>query len=322
MTDPGALNIEFDAPIYAWNQSQGRQWIRIYGVGLPMISQSSNLNGANFQLSAGMQAGLPLATAAKGQAGVILQGVVFQGFANWQGTLQTLELVVNPSADSVGNIGFNWPAGTPLSQAIQVTCAQAFSPPNSLTKYTPNVNIGSNLVRADTQGGIYPNLYAFAGYLNEISKKTGASVYGDSYPGVMVTITGNTINFYDMKGDAKPKVIELAFQDLIGQPTWINAAQVSFSTVLRSDISPGMIVQFPPGLNTPFVLTSAAAATGTLNAPASDKTSFQGKFFINDCHHNATFRQCDAESWNTTYTASAPPSFASTTAAAVATGFG
>src|SRR5580658_1040654 len=51
-TDPGALNIELNFPSYRFFQSEGRQWIRIWGVGKPMIGQASNLNGANFQLSA------------------------------------------------------------------------------------------------------------------------------------------------------------------------------------------------------------------------------------------------------------------------------
>lgn len=303
LTDPNALNVEFDAPVSAWNQSQGRQWIRIWGVGLPMIGQAANLNGANFTLSAGMQAGLPLATATKGQAGVIMQGVIFQAFGNWEGTNQTLELVTNPGADNVGNIGFNWPAGTSLSQAITVSLAQAFSPPNSLVKYTPNVNIGANLMRADTQGGTYKNLYQFASYLNEISVDTGTPVYGTSYAGVSLSIVGNTINVYDGQGAQPAKVIPLAFQDLIGQPTWISATQVSFKTVLRSDIGLGMQVKFPAGIASPYALTSAGAATP--NAPVSSKTAFQGNFVVNDAHQYANFRQPDAESWNTTFTASA-----------------
>jgi hypothetical protein len=303
MTDPGALNIEADMPVSAWNQSQGRQWIRVWGIGLPMLAYAANLNGANVTLSAGMQAGLPLATATKGQAGVILQGTVFQSFGNWQGTEQTLELVTNPSAESVGNIGFNWPAGTSLSQAITVSLAQAFSPPNSPVKYTPNVNIGANLMRADTQPGTYPNLYAFASYLNEISLQTGRQIYGNSYAGVQINIVGNTINVYDGQGAQPAKVIQLAFQDLIGQPTWISATQVSFKTVLRSDIGLGMQVKFPPSIASPYALTSAGAATP--NAPVSNKISFQKPFIVNDAHHYMNARQPDAESWNTTFTASA-----------------
>lgn len=296
MNDPGALNIECDMPVSAWNQSQGRQWIRIWGVGLPMIGQPANLNGANFSLSAGMKPGLPLATAAAPQAGLILQGIIFQAFGNWEGVNQTLELVTNPGADGAGNIGFNWPAGTALSQAILVTLAQAFP------KYTANVNIGANLVLAGTQPGTYPNLYAFASYLNEISLQAGTPVYGESYAGVSINIVGNTIYAYDGQGAQPAKVVNIAFQDLIGQVTWISATQVSFKTVLRSDIGLGMQIKFPAGIGPPYALTSAGAATP--NAPVSSKTAFQGNFVVNDAHHYMNARQPDAESWNTTFTAS------------------
>ena len=206
-------------------------------------------------------------------------------------------------AQSISNIGFNWPAGANLSQAILLSIAQAFSPPNSLTKYTPNVNIGSNLKKADTQGGIYRNLASFASYLNEVSKQVGTPVYGDNYSGVQVTITGNRIDVFDGQGTQAPKLIQLAFQDLIGQPTWISPTQVSFGTVLRSDIACGMVVLFPQGIGAPYALTSTGAATGSPNAPASDKTSFQGQFYVNEVHHWANFRQPDGESWKTAFVA-------------------
>jgi hypothetical protein len=113
---------------------------------------------------------------------------------------------------------------------------------------------------------------------------------------------GNTISVYDGQGPTPAKVVPLAFQDLIGQPTWISASQVSFKTVLRSDIGLGMQVKFPQGIVAPYALTSASAATP--NAPVSSKTAFQGNFVVTEIHHFACFRQADAESWNTTYTAS------------------
>jgi hypothetical protein len=296
-TDMGALNVEFDFPIYAWHQSQGKQWIRIWGVGLSMIGQAANLNGANFSLSAGMKPGLPLATAAANQAGLILQGVVFQAFGNWEGVNQTLELVVNPGAGDVANIYWNWPKNTPLSAAIATTLAQAFPQyPN------PTINIGSNLLLPYTETGHYPDLPSFADYLNRISIKAGTAAYGKDYAGVQVVVLGNSIQVTDDKGVQPAKVIALAFQDLIGQPTWIAPNQVSFKTVLRADIGISMQVKFPLGIGSPYALTSAGAATP--GAPVSSKTAFQGSFVINDVHHFAAFRQADAESWNTTYTAS------------------
>jgi hypothetical protein len=292
-TLPGALNIEFDFPVYPFATPQGQSIIRIWGVGLQMISQSSDLNGQNFQLYAGMQKGLPLANPAQG--GLIAQGQIFQAFGNWQGTNQTLDLIVNPGAASSNqDISFAWAANTPLSGAIQTTLAQAFP------KYPkPKINIGSSLKLPNTESGHYDNLGQWADYIKQISKKVGMPIYGKDYQGVDIIVSGSTINVYD--GTVTPKVINLEFQDLIGQPTWIGPATVSFKCVLRADISVGMRVKFPKGIGAPFALTSAAAAAP--NAPASSKTAFQGAFTVNDAHHFANFRQADADSWNTTYTA-------------------
>lgn len=292
-TDMGALNLEFDCPIYAYHQSQGKQWIRIWGIGLPMIGQAFNLNGANFSLSAGMKPGLPLATAAAPQAGILLQGMVFQAFGNWEGVNQTLELVVNPSASDISNISWNWPANTPMGGAISTTLAQAFP------TYTATVSVGAELVLPNTDPGIYTSLPAFASYLNQISLKVGQVAYGKPYPGVQITVAGNTIAVFDGKGLTAAKVVPLAFQDLIGQPTWISATQISFKTVLRSDIAVGMEVTLPRGIAAPYALTSVAAATP--NAPVSSRTAFQGTFVVTEVHHFANFRQPDAESWNTSF---------------------
>lgn len=294
-TLPGALNIEFDFPVYPFATPQGQSFIRVWGIGLPMIGQASNLNAQNFKLYAGMQKGLPLANPA--QAGLIAQGTVFQAFGNWQGVNQTLDLIVNPGAASSGDqdISFSWNQNTQLSGALQTTLAQAFP------DYSANVNIGSNLQLPNTEPGHYDSLAQFADYIQQISLRIGTPIYGVNYLGVQLSIKGSTINVYDGQGSTQPTVTSLAFQDLIGQPTWIKPATVSFATVLRSDISVGDQIKFPQGISSPYALTQQAAAAP--NAPASSKTAFQGTFTVTEVHHNANFRQADAESWVTNYTA-------------------
>jgi hypothetical protein len=93
-------------------------------------------------------------------------------------------------------------------------------------------------------------MYAFASYLNGITQKIGRQLYGKSYPGVSISALGNTLYIYD--GTAPSDAIALQFQDLIGQPTWISAAQVSFKTVLRSDITIGANVKFPKASRRPM----------------------------------------------------------------------
>ena len=294
-TIPGALNVEFDLPVTPWHTPQGGSIIRVWGVGLQMIGQAANLNGSNFQLYAGMQKGLPLANPA--QAGLIAQGSVYQAFGNWQGPNQTLDLICNPSGIAPTNgISWQWSPGQTLATALQVTLTQAFP------TYKQNINISSSLQPPNgaVQSGSYDTLDAFAQYLNELTQDLGAQVTGNpDYSGVQIAIDGMTIQVYD--DTAPQKTVQLDFQDLIGQPTWIGPATITFKTVLRADINVGDQIKFPTGVVLPYALTSSAAAAP--GAPARAKSVFQGTFVVNEVHHYANFRQPDADSWNTTFTA-------------------
>lgn len=293
-TIPGALNIELDMPVVAFDSPQGNGMVRIWGVGLQMIGQASDLNGANITISAGMQKGLPLANPA--QAGIIVQGSIYQAFGNWQGVNQTLDLVIQASDLTPPNgIWFSWTSDNSLEGTIFTTLQQAFP------GYKAKVEIAANLQppNGGDQPGIYQSLSQFCGHLQEITEKAGQAVYGEGYPGVQVTIVGNTIKVFDGTQEQTP--VQIAFQDLIGQPTWINPGEVNFKTVLRSDIAVDTQIKFPQGIVAPFALTSAAAAAP--NSPARNKTVFQGVFSVKEVHHFANFRQPDADSWNTTFVA-------------------
>jgi hypothetical protein len=219
---------------------------------------------------------------------------VYQGYGNWQGNDQTLDLIFNPGALSTEqNISFNWPAGSQLSYALAATLSQAFP------GYKQNIKIG-NLVLSNTETGQYTNIWQFGSYLTEITQSRGAGLYGPNYAGVQITVTGNTVTAYD--GTSPPPVKMLAFNDLIGQPTWIGALTISFKTVLRSDLAPGSQIKFPPGIQGPYVGTAPAAATP--NSPAAHKATFQGNFIINETHHFMNLRQSDGDSWCTAFTAS------------------
>jgi hypothetical protein len=291
---PGALNIELDMPVVAFNAPQGNGLIRIWGVGLEMIGQAADLNGAKFTLSAGMKRGLPLANPA--QSGLIVQGQIYQAFGNWQGINQTLDLIIQSSDLSPPNgISFSWDTDTDFKTALGAALSQAFP------DYEQDIKVSDSLKPpfGQNQNGTYESLSQFCGYLIDLTQRAGQSVYGDTYPGVQITIVGDTIRVFD--ATQPPKAIQLAFQDLIGQPTWINPGQVSFKAVLRSDIGVGSQVKFPQGIFSPYVLTSAAAAAP--NAPSRNRSVFQGAFIVSEVHHFANFRQPDADSWNTTFTA-------------------
>jgi hypothetical protein len=292
-TDPGALNIEFDLPITPQHTPQGQHYIRIWGVGLPMLSQASNLNGMSFVLSAGMKPGLPLATAAAPQAGILVEGEIYQSFGNWQGVNQTLDLIVQGSSFVPEHgIAFNWPANTPLAPALSATLYQGFP------AYKQNINISAPLLQNAPEWGAYPSLSTFSQYLQVRTQAMGAKSTGNAnYPGVQILAVNASKTIYVF--DNSYKTVQVAFQDLIGQPTWMGPGTVSFKTVMRSDIAIYNQIQFPPGVMAPFVLTSTNASG--IGAQSSSKTAFQGLFSVNEVHHYGNFRQPDGESWNTTF---------------------
>lgn len=290
--NPNALAIYFDFPVLPFNTPQGQAIVRIEGVGLAMIGQAANLNGSNFKLQAGMWQGMPLAKPQ--QRGLIAQGMIFQAFGNWQGTSQTLDLICYPGAAAAVKIPFSWPKGTPLQPAIVAALYAAFP------KYPkPDILISPNLVAPADQKGTYLSLTDFADYLNSFTIPLGAAIYGDSYAGVQISLSGMTFQVRD--GTVLPPAKQLDFEDLIGQPTWIEPAKINFKCTLRADLAVFDQVQFPVGVVQPFVLT-ASSAVGP-NAPAADKSAFQGRFLITSVRHLANSRQPDYDSWATVYDA-------------------
>lgn len=280
-TIPGALNIEIDIWQAPQNVPTGASYVRIWGISLQEIGQASNLNGANVSIFAGMQAGLPLANPA--EAGLIVRGMVFQAFGNWINTDMTLDLILQPSigtTEAPKNIVINWKAGTPLSQAIAQTLSTAFP------GVKQNINISPNLVLSHDAPGYYQTAAQFADYVRRVS----VDIVGGNYQGVNIVFDGTSFSVYD--GTATPPTPkQIAFQDMIGQPTWIYAPFIQVKSVMRGDLHVGDYITLPPSI----VTTTAAAQSSLLNL----KANFQGTFQINSLHHVGNFRQPDAASWVT-----------------------
>lgn len=304
--DPGALNIEFDIPVAPYHTPQGNPIIKVWGVGLGMISQVSNLNpnpsagtaGANFVLSAGMSKGLPLANPK--QAGVIARGQIFQAFGNWQGVNQTLELICQAGGLTPKNgVSFAWWPGMTLEETLQISFSQAFP------QYKQSISVSPNLIQSQgevPECGFYEDMATFAQFVRERTLDLGISVTGnDHYAGVSIVIDPSVSTIYATDGTQPTVPILLEFQDLVGQPTWIGPNTVSFKTVMRADIMVRNKVKFPVGVQSPYALTSAAAAAP--GAMASSKTAFQGTFLVTRAQHFANFRQPDADSWVTAFEA-------------------
>ena len=305
VVDPGALDINFDIPVTQLATPKGGFRIKISGPGLQMLGQANQLAGMHFSLSAGMSAGLPLANPV--QAGVIALGNILASYGNWQGSNQTLDLLVNPGAPQnlFGTpVSFQWFAGVPLSDAISATLNAAF-PGFKIQVYILN----ENFTLPNDEAGLYQNLAQFASYLTELTKTIGSQTH-QNYSGVQITYSGSTIIVYDgtvtNAGPAKSPVA-LEFQDLVGQPTWIAPTQVQFNTVLRGNIGVGNTVKFPSAILAPYALTSPAAAAPGNSTPVNNKIAFQGTFLVKSVEHFGSFRDPDADSWVTSFVATSPP---------------
>lgn len=278
-TNPSALNVEYDIPVSMYAAPDGQALVRIWGLSLK--DNSFNLNDAQVSVYGGMATGLPLANPK--QAGLLVKGQVLQGYGNWIGTDQTVDLILSPSTGSVDeplNITFNWMAGTPMAQAVTTTLKTAF--PGII----PTVNISSKLVLPHDSSGYYHSLAEFSEMLREFSQ----SIIGGTYRGVDVAFDGSRIDVLD--GTVQPTAKAISFQDLIGQPTWIEPQTIQIKTVMRADIRLGDSVSLPASL---------ATTTQQTFIRFQDKTTFSGNYQVQRVHHYGNFRQPDAASWNTTF---------------------
>lgn len=295
---PGALNVEIDAPVSTFASPAGSATVRIWGISLQELEQSFDLNNMNVAVYGGFQKGLPLAN--PGQYGLLVQGYVYQALGNYIGTDQTIDLILNPGMSPLtgappgtgtsaapANIVLNWPAGVPFSQALMSTLSTAFP------GYQLDVSISKRIVLPNDEWAVFQTLTQFAQYAKEMS----ISVVGGDYTGVDIVMDGNTITAFD--ATTTPDVKQIAFQDMIGQPTWYDPATVQVKFAMRGDLSIGDMIQFPK---------AQVTSSGGSNAPqVNAKATFAGQFMINYMRHVGNFRQGDAASWVTIVNASSTP---------------
>lgn len=279
-SDPNALHVELDiiAAIYA--TPIGGSSVRIWGVPITVVSQARDFNGKRIRVFAGMKKGLPLANPA--QAGLLVEGVVMQAFGNWIGSAMTLDLVIMPSigtATDPKNIPLFWPAGEPLTEPLRSALQIAF--PNQAV----TVSINGAIVQDRDEAAVYETLPQFASWLKD---KTRALIGGD-YPGVDIVTIGDAVRAYDNTAPSAAK--QIAFNDLVGQPTCIEPFKVQMTTVMRADISVGDYVRLPPAQ-----ITTTPQALSQYR----DNSIFQGEFQVQLVRHVGAFRTPDALAWITT----------------------
>ena len=287
--DPGALDCELDIQQSAFDTPVGGSFVRLYGVPLAQIVQSANLNHpspnqTNIDVYVGMAAGLPLANPA--EQGLVVHGTVFPAFGNWIGTAMTLDLILSAyqgGAEHPVNIVHNQPAGMSLGTAVQNALSTAF--PGS----TPTIAVSPNLILPNTEIGIYGTLAQYAGYVRALSQKIMGNT--STYQGVRIGQQGKATLVTDgTQTSSTTKAI--AFQDLIGQPTWYGLNQVSLKTVMRGDIAFGSTVTLP----------NTIATVQAQSAPQFRQNSgFQGQFFVSKIRHMGRFRQPTGEAWVTVF---------------------
>lgn len=279
--DPNALNIELDIPVAAFATPLGGAYVRVWGVSLEQISQAADFNGAPIKIFGGMKAGLPLANPA--QSGLLVRGTVWQAFGNWVGTSMSLDLIIvadgGGAPDEIKNIVWNWTKGTVMSEAIAETLKTA------APDVAQSINIADQLVLTEDDAGQYDSFAAFAQHVKSTSKK----IIGGTYAGVDILLSDKTFTVYD--GTAPPQPKQISFNDLIGQPTWIQPNTIQLNCVLRADIKVGDLIKMPVTR-----VTDTQAALSRYR----DKSAFQGAFFVGLVRHVGNFRQPDATSWITT----------------------
>lgn len=304
--DPGALQIEMVLEIATEKTGTTNSFVKIWGVSLEQISQAQNLNpvdnssggtqkSKNIVIYGGMGKGLPLA---KPQlAGKLLEGQIIQAFGNWTGVNMTLDLIVAPgvvpaASPAQPNIIFNYKAGQDLATAIKNTLDTAFPQLSSLIK------IGKNLVLNYDQPGFFGTLSQFAEYINGLSK---AIQTAPGYRGVEMSVNEKTITVFD--GSAAALAKEIKFDDLVGQPTWIEPGLIQVQCVMRSDIKMGDFIKLPPTL----VTTQSASLTGFARLKQglvfSGTLNVTGKYI----RHVGNYKSPQGEAWSTYLTCAPTP---------------
>lgn len=277
--------IEFDIQKSGLSTPIGASLIRVWGVSVTDIRQAqTSLFNLPITMDAGMSKGLPLANPA--QAGRVLDGVITNPFGNWQGTELSLDLLITANIGSIAspkNITLAWNKGIKLSVALYFCLKTAF-PDSKIT-----INISDALVASTTNTGFFSSLTQLASKLNDVSK---TMIKTSGYAGVEITQRTGEIIVYDgavTGSESAAKTITLAFSDMIGQPTWIEAAKIMVKLVLRADINIGDYIIFPKG----------AIASNTTSAYAAyrSESAFQGKFMVTACRLLGNSRQPDANSW-------------------------
>ena len=283
-TDLGALQVQFDVPIYGLAQPASATSVKVWGVDLYTISQAKNFADKTIKVYAGFQSGLPLANLAlqSGHTGLIFQGTIYQAFGNWVGVNQWLELMILPTDLPIAattNIAFQWSPGQSIQSALNTTLTTAFG-----SGYKITFAISANLATTEVVTHTSDTLTAFAQYIEQLTQP----IVGKNYTGVQIYPQPNALLVFDNTQPLTTKTIY--YTDMIGQPTWVDVNTIQATLSMRADLSPGMTLTLPVSQ-----VVSESGVVNRFNNPAA----FQGSFTIQSVRHIGDFRQPDAMAWIT-----------------------
>ncbi|HDL7800447.1 TPA: hypothetical protein PXP53_003446 [Yersinia enterocolitica] len=294
---PGCgLHIEFDIVVTGLDVVKSGTMLTIYGLPIEMLQQSVNLQGCIVRLNAGFSKGLPLAN--PHQQGEIIYGEVYLAYANWIGTNQTLNLVINPVPRKTDDgkpvsIKGDGKKGEKLGDVLVRALKEAYP------KKTIECLVSDNLVLPEPWNGSYTDIGSLAMVVRNASI---AMMRQANYSGVGIIILSDRIRIYDNASVnwGQPKKINR--NELVGQPTWIAPFAVTFKCPLRGDIRCGDVVELPQGL---YSGASSILMTNTtaLSVISRNATTFTGRFLIKSVRHIGAYLTADGDAWVTVFEA-------------------
>lgn len=306
--NPGALMIEFDILRFGESTPQGETHLAIWGLGPKEMQQArQNLFGKNIKIFLGMSKGLPLAGKVTAP-GLVLNGTINQVYGNWQGTELRLDFIIvsGPVTDTPKGklaplpLTFNWNTG----QKLEVALTQCFM---RIGGYNFNINISDRLV-------LNYDRFQFCGSIELLARDLKAlslsKIKDKDYTGVEIAIVnGNEIRVWDNdynnhpdktsrdSATARSKTpIQIEFNDLAGQPTWVKYGVISVVCVMRGDIQTSDHILMPQKA-VPMIQASSYSQY-------RDDSAFSGQFQVSSVRFIGNSRQPTADSWVTIIEAS------------------
>lgn len=294
---PGrGLQIEFDALITGYDVVNAGTLVVMSGLPITVLSQSVQLSGCQVNIYAGFSDGLPLANSA--QQGMIISGQIYNPYANWIGTHQTLNLIVNPSpllndSGQARSITLDGKKGERLADVLQRALTTAFP------EFTIDISISNLLVLAEDGVGVYSRLGQLA---TAIRSQSYSIINTDDYTGVQMMMQNRIIRIFDNTA-ATGAPIEILPQELVGQPTWIGPVSVSYKCPLRADLRCGDKIHLPQDI------ISGPSSLLSVNTERSysmlrNSVNFTGEFLITSVRHVGDYLNPDSNNaWNTIYEA-------------------